>query len=95
MINDLSTIKRGSTPEGHRDAEELLMKLRNQILGSDSTVVEFNVGANCGEAAGQTIQHAHIHLIPRRLGDTANPTGGIRGAIPERMAYASTPHSNK
>lgn len=74
------------TPEEHCDTGELLMKLRNQILGSDPTVVGFNVGANCGEAAGQTIQHAHIHLIPRRLGDTPNPTGGIRGAIPDRMA---------
>lgn len=83
------------TPEEHRDAGELLMKLHNQILGSDPTVLGFNVGANCGEAAGQTIQHAHIHLIPRRLGDTPNPIGGIRGAIPERMDYESTPRSNK
>jgi diadenosine tetraphosphate (Ap4A) HIT family hydrolase len=75
------------TPEEHRDAEELLMKLRNQILGSDPTVVGFNVGANCGGAAGQTIQHAHIHLIPRRLGDTPAPKGGVRAVIPEKMMY--------
>jgi diadenosine tetraphosphate (Ap4A) HIT family hydrolase len=75
------------TPEEHRDAEDLLAKLRKQILESDPTVVGFNVGANCGEAAGQTIEHAHIHLIPRRAGDTPVPKGGVRGVIPERMAY--------
>jgi diadenosine tetraphosphate (Ap4A) HIT family hydrolase len=67
--------------------EELLMQLRTQILGSDPTVVGFNIGANCGGAAGQTIEHAHIHLIPRRLGDTPAPKGGVRTVIPEKMVY--------
>ena len=75
------------TPEEHRDAEELLAKLREQILESDPTVVGFNIGVNCGEAAGQTIEHAHIHLIPRRAGDTPAPKGGVRAVIPEKMAY--------
>lgn len=39
----------------------------------------FNVGINCGEAAGQTIFHCDVHLIPRRVGDVANPRGGVRG----------------
>ncbi len=38
----------------------------------------YNVGVNCGEAAGQSIFHAHIHVFPRRKGDVANPRGGIR-----------------
>jgi len=42
---------------------------------------------NCGELAGQTIMHAHIHLIPRRKGDTPNPRGRVRGVIPEKMVY--------
>lgn len=75
------------TSEEHREAEELLAKLRDQILESDPTVVGFNIGANCGEAAGQTIEHAHIHLIPRRLGDTPVPKGGVRAVIPRKMAY--------
>lgn len=75
------------TREEHRDAYELLTKLRSDTLKSDPTVVGFNVGANCGEAAGQTIAHAHIHLIPRRFGDTPAPKGGVRGVIPENMAY--------
>lgn len=75
------------TPEEHRETDELLLRIRNQILKSDPTVVGFNIGANCGEAAGQTISHAHIHLIPRRFGDTPNPRGGIRGVLPGKMAY--------
>jgi len=47
----------------------------------------FNIGANIGKAAGQTIEHIHIHVIPRRRGDTPEPRGGVRGVIPERASY--------
>jgi diadenosine tetraphosphate (Ap4A) HIT family hydrolase len=47
----------------------------------------FNVGANIGEAGGQTIGHAHLHLIPRYWGDVLDPKGGIRCLIPARMRY--------
>ena len=47
----------------------------------------FNVGANCGEAAGQSIWHAHIHVIPRYKGDTPNPRGGVRHVIPLKGNY--------
>ena len=70
-----------------RDAESLLVALRKQILNDDPTVKGFNVGMNCGDVAGQTIMHAHIHLIPRREGDVDNPRGGVRGCVPERMGY--------
>ena len=53
----------------------------------DETITGFNVGTNCGESAGQTKFHAHIHLIPRRDGDTPNPRGGVRGVIPDKMDY--------
>jgi ATP adenylyltransferase len=46
-----------------------------------------NVGINCGEAAGQTVMHAHVHLIPRRAGDVIDPRGGVRGVIPARANY--------
>ena len=46
-----------------------------------------NVGANCGEAAGQTVFHAHIHIIPRYSGEVPNPRGGIRNIIPGRGNY--------
>jgi diadenosine tetraphosphate (Ap4A) HIT family hydrolase len=47
----------------------------------------YNIGINCGEAAGQTIFHLHIHLIPRYIGDIENPRGGVRGVIPSRRIY--------
>ena len=47
----------------------------------------FNVGINIHDAAGQTIPHVHIHLIPRYAGDLENPAGGVRGVIPERRGY--------
>jgi diadenosine tetraphosphate (Ap4A) HIT family hydrolase len=47
----------------------------------------FNVGMNIGHAAGQTIPHAHIHLIPRYKGDVENPEGGVRGVIPGKSDY--------
>ena len=50
-------------------------------------VCDFNVGWNNGPAAGQVVEHFHCHLIPRRLGDVNDPTGGVRGVIPERQNY--------
>ena len=47
----------------------------------------FNVGFNSGEAAGQTVMHLHLHVIPRFLGDVDDPTGGIRGAVPHKRIY--------
>ncbi|PKN60292.1 MAG: HIT family protein [Deltaproteobacteria bacterium HGW-Deltaproteobacteria-11] len=47
----------------------------------------FNIGVNVGAAAGQTIFHLHVHLIPRKSGDTTNPRGGVRGVIPGKQEY--------
>jgi len=47
----------------------------------------YNIGININEAAGQTIPHAHIHLIPRYTGDVSNPRGGVRGVIPFKQDY--------
>lgn len=47
----------------------------------------FNVGVNCGEAAGQSVWHAHIHVIPRFKGDTPSPKGGVRHVIPLKAGY--------
>lgn len=47
----------------------------------------FNVGINLGEAAGQTVFHLHVHLIPRHAGDSDDPRGGVRGVIPGKEMY--------
>jgi diadenosine tetraphosphate (Ap4A) HIT family hydrolase len=47
----------------------------------------FNIGINDGLAAGQTIQHAHIHIIPRYQGDKSDPRGGIRWIFPSKAKY--------
>jgi diadenosine tetraphosphate (Ap4A) HIT family hydrolase len=75
------------TSQERKDAEELIRVLRNKAMEDDPSILGFNVGVNCGEVAGQTIMHAHIHLIPRRQGDTETPRGGVRGVIPGKMSY--------
>ena len=47
----------------------------------------FNIGINMGTAAGQTVMYPHVHLIPRRLGDCADPVGGVRGVISGQANY--------
>ena len=47
----------------------------------------YNIGINDGEAAGQTVMHLHLHLIPRYRGDHSDPRGGIRWIIPEKADY--------
>lgn len=69
------------------DANDLIRVRRLQLLESDARISGFNIGVNCGPSAGQTISHCHIHLIPRRQGDTPNPEGGIRSVIPEKIKY--------
>jgi diadenosine tetraphosphate (Ap4A) HIT family hydrolase len=47
----------------------------------------YNIGINCGVAAGQTVMHLHVHLIPRYHGDMPDPRGGVRGVIPAKQKY--------
>jgi ATP adenylyltransferase len=66
---------------------DLLNTRKNQLISQDGNIGGFNIGVNIGKIAGQSVFHCHIHLMPRRAGDTPNPKGGIRGAIPDKMNY--------
>jgi len=65
----------------------LLNQQKNICISNDESIDGFNVGVNVGETAGQTIMHCHIHLIPRRRGDVADPIGGVRNTIPGKGNY--------
>lgn len=65
---------------------ELLAQARQQ-LQDDLKPDGFNIGINDGSAAGQTVMHLHIHLIPRYAGDQPDPRGGVRWIFPDKAAY--------
>lgn len=75
------------TDQEHTDSQALIRRLAEQIKKHDPSVTGFNIGTNSGASAGQTMFHAHIHLIPRRDGDCANPRGGVRGVIDGKRSY--------
>jgi diadenosine tetraphosphate (Ap4A) HIT family hydrolase len=64
-----------------RAINQLLDELRKEMMNKDVSVNGFNIGMNNGVTAGQTIAHAHVHLIPRRQGDVQDPRSGVRGVI--------------
>jgi len=82
-ISDLFELSRPETNAYH----ELLKRLKQEIQQTDAKVAGFNVGINNGEAAGQTVKHCHIHLIPRRAGDVEDAAEGIRNVIPGKWSY--------
>ena len=64
------------------------------IIDAVKTIIEedyapdgYNIGMNCGVAAGQSVMYFHCHVIPRYVGDMENPKGGVRYCIPEKGAY--------
>ena len=65
----------------------MLDTLKTEFKILDEAITGFNIGMNIGKDAGQTIFHCHIHIIPRRQGDTPNPKGGVRGVIPLKKKY--------
>jgi diadenosine tetraphosphate (Ap4A) HIT family hydrolase len=72
--------------EEYADVFLLVRKVREILQGRFGTDA-FNVGVNCGELAGQSVWHAHIHVIPRYPGDTPSPRGGVRNIIPGKGNY--------
>ena len=65
----------------------LVDTLKTEFKILDESITGFNIGMNIGKDAGQTIFHCHIHIIPRRQGDTPNPKGGVRRVIPLKQKY--------
>jgi diadenosine tetraphosphate (Ap4A) HIT family hydrolase len=65
----------------------LMAEQKKLLMVSDSKIEGFNIGMNCGEVAGQTVFHCHVHLIPRRRGDVDNPRGGVRHLISGKGFY--------
>lgn len=76
-----------TTPEERVALFALLDEVRAELLASANPPDGFNIGVNEGEAAGQTVPHLHVHLIPRYGGDVPDPTGGVRALIPHRQNY--------
>jgi diadenosine tetraphosphate (Ap4A) HIT family hydrolase len=74
------------TPEEFSDAFTLVRQIK-EVVQEKFKPQGFNVGVNCGEAAGQTVFHAHIHLIPRYTADVPSPRGGVRNIIPGKGDY--------
>ena len=56
-------------------------------ISRDHSPDGYNIGVNIGKAAGQTRMHVHVHLIPRYIGDVADPSGGIRCVLPRRLGH--------
>lgn len=100
-IRDAFPVSKGHTlvvPKQHvgtifelpdRDQEQLwqLVAQVRKVLIHEQSPAGFNVGVNDGNAAGQTVAHAHIHVIPRQEGDVPDPRGGVRWVIPDKAAY--------
>lgn len=74
-------------------AEEVRLEMMKALhlikeqLDCDYSPHGYNIGANCGQVAGQSVMHLHVHLIPRYHGDMQDPKGGVRGVIPSKQKY--------
>ncbi|HNO42952.1 MAG TPA: HIT family protein [Ottowia sp.] len=101
VIRDAYPVSRGHTlvlPRRHvgsffeieppeRDAVFELLDVARRDLDQSLHPDGYNIGINDGPAAGQTVPHLHVHLIPRYNGDQADPRGGVRWIFPERADY--------
>ena len=69
-----------------RSVYQLLRSIRYR-LDRDMSPAGYNIGVNITPTAGQTVMHAHVHLIPRYAGDVPDPVGGVRNVIPQKGRY--------
>ena len=76
--------------ETTEEERRAMMKLLDEVkamLDREHKPDGYNIGINNGAAAGQTVMHVHMHLIPRYAGDRADPRGGVRWILPDKAAY--------
>ena len=64
-----------------------LLDLAKNVVSTEHLTNAYNIGVNDGPAAGQTVPHLHVHLIPRYINDVKDPRGGVRWVIPEKAVY--------
>ena len=79
-------------PKDNDNANWVVSAFEHALADGNAMVREglcdgFNIGFNSGVAAGQTVMYPHVHLIPRRVGDVADPVGGVRNTIPGKGNY--------
>ena len=74
------------TPEEIAACMDLIVK-EKELIDKEFNPDGYNIGVNIGPAAGQSIFHVHIHIIPRYQGDVENPQGGVRHVLPEKAHY--------
>ena len=80
--------------DASREEQRAMLDLLDEVkraLDAELAPDGYNVGFNAGEAAGQTVMHLHLHVIPRFAGDVADPRGGVRHVIPGRGNYLAGP----
>lgn len=75
-----------STKSEINGLNELVFEMK-KILDKKYSPTGYNIGINCGTDSGQTVEHVHIHLIPRYTDDMDDPRGGVRGVIPDKQKY--------
>jgi len=73
-------------PASYRECFDLVRTVIDELV-QEFHPDGFNLGVNIGKSAGQTVNHAHIHVIPRYENDTPNPRGGVRCVIPGKADY--------
>ena len=82
----------GSFGEASLEEQSAMLAMLQRVralLDAELRPDGYNIGINDGAAAGQTVMHVHMHVIPRYRGDRPDPRGGIRWIIPEKADYWS------
>jgi len=82
-----------ATPDEREALQSAIIWARDAVVAAHGAPDGFNIGVNVGAAAGQTVMHVHVHLIPRWNGDVADPRGGVRHVIPGKGNYLAA-HSS-